>query len=204
MTKPGTKSQHLTTYQKIQILLEEYRALYALLTLRLSAMDRRLPVASSILAVLLGSLTSLPTDAQVMFLWALPATLICLMRTTTNHSRSKEDVLRCIAAIERRINQASSDVLMMFQSRHPSRLRVVGGRTGWGVVLAVAIACLLMLIACGRLYCLHAANSLWELFGYLFYTAVCAIDIALGPVRVRRYRPKDYGYAQIPSPGQPR
>ena len=38
---------------RIQVLLEEYRALYALLTFRLTAMDRRLPAIGGALAAAL-------------------------------------------------------------------------------------------------------------------------------------------------------
>jgi hypothetical protein len=65
-TGPGTHAPPAVSVEtRIQILLEEYRALYRLLTFRLTAMDRRLPAIGGTLGALLGSTTAMPDqDAE--------------------------------------------------------------------------------------------------------------------------------------------
>jgi len=120
--RPGTE-------HRVDILMEEYRVLYTLVTLRLTSLDRRVPLAGASLAAFLGSVTVLPRDAQLVFLFGLPVALVWFLRATVNHARSAEDLLRRIEEIEREINRLCGEELLAFQSRHPSRGRQVGGQT---------------------------------------------------------------------------
>ena len=117
MPQPSLRPCPLTARDQIDILLEEYRALNALLVFRLSAMDRRLPVAGGIIAVLLGTLGALPWEMQWMLLLGLPIALVWLMRTMLGHARAKEDHLRRIDEIEHHINDLAGVELIVFQSR---------------------------------------------------------------------------------------
>jgi hypothetical protein len=57
---------------RIEILFEEYRALYSLLAFRLTAMDRRLPIIGGTLAAILGGTTAMPDQTRLAFLLGLP------------------------------------------------------------------------------------------------------------------------------------
>lgn len=57
-------------------MLEEYRALNALLTFRMTAMDRRLPVGGGLFALLLGSMSSLTGETRLWLLLTLPLGLM--------------------------------------------------------------------------------------------------------------------------------
>lgn len=180
---------HSDQQARITVLLEEYRALYGLVTFRLSAMDRRLPVAGGALWALLSSTTAMPPDTKLCFLLGLPAALLWLVRSTVEHAQSKEDHLRRIDEIERLVNSLAGEELLVFQSRHPNKRGPTAGRTGLATVRAVLSACVTMLAACTYL----AAGSphmlpVWGHRGYQAYVVVCGMLMTHGVVKLRRYR----------------
>jgi hypothetical protein len=178
----------LADRDRVDILIEEYRALYGLLLFRLTAMDRRLPVAGGTLGVLLGSVTVMPPDTKLIFLLGLPAALAWLLRTTANHARAKEDHLRRIDEIERQVNQIAGEELLVFQSRHPNRHRTVSGRTGVGTILAAFSVCLTMLAGCGYLFHPLARQDPITAAAYYSYLACVGAYQALTVAKLRRYR----------------
>lgn len=109
-------SNRLCIAKRIDVLLEEYRALYALVQFRMTALDRRVPLAGSTLAFSLGGAFIAPLHVQIVVLVVLPLAVLWLVRTTINHARSFEDALRRIEQIEVRVNELASEELMAFQS----------------------------------------------------------------------------------------
>lgn len=181
------QSQPLSTRDQVNVLLEEYRALYGLLLFRLDAMERRLPIAGGGIVVLFASLSAIPDELRVATLIVLPASLAWLVWTTVNHGRSKEDNLRRIDEIERQVNELACSELLVFQSQHPNCKRHVAGRTGSGTVAALAATCVAMLVACHFLFApLTASVSL--LFGYDAYLVTVAVFVVGCSYRMRRYR----------------
>jgi len=124
----------------LQVLLEEYRAMNALLLFRLLAIDRRLPLAGSLLTGSLAAIPTLPPMAASVILWAVPAGAVWLVANAVAHARSKEDHLHRIAELEELVNRIAGQPLMQFQSRHPSRGRFVAGRSGQSSLVGVAAA----------------------------------------------------------------
>ncbi len=174
---------------RIQILLEEYRALYSLLTFRLTVMDRRLPAIGGTLAAILGSATAMPDHTRLAFLLGFPIALVCLFLSTVQHARSKEDHVRRIDEIERLVNRLAGEELLVFQSRHPNKARHPGGRTGFGAVLAVFSACLILLGVC--MYTVRIPRPLFTHDGlatYAVYLSGCAILMLFATIRLSRYR----------------
>lgn len=145
-------------FDPVPILLEEYRQLYALALFRLNVLDQRVPVIGATLTGVLASIAVLPAAVQPLLLIGLPISLIWFARTTINHARSFEDVLRRIDEIERAVNSRARAELLQFQSRHPSRGISVGGRTGTETVEAVLGASALILGGC-----LHLAEGTWTI-----------------------------------------
>ena len=176
---------------RIQILLEEYRALYSLLTFRLTAMDRRLPAIGGTLAAVLGSTTAMPDQTRLAFLLGLPIALLWLFFSTVQHARSKEDHLRRIDEIERLVNHFVGEELLVFQSCHPAKARYPGGRTGFNSVFGVLLSCQAMLCACSYVaqttHSLGLRNQLDAYFGTLLtFALLMLVEI----VRLARYRPE--------------
>ena len=126
---------------------EEYRALYGLVEFRMAALDRRVPVTAAAFAGAVASIQAVPAGSQVILFVGLPVALLWFTRTTVNHARSFEDVLRRTEEIERAVNRVLGAEVLRFQSRHPSRHRHVGGRTGRESVLAVLVMVQLLLAA---------------------------------------------------------
>lgn len=120
----------LSEVQQIDILLKEYGVLYALLLWRLTAADRRLLVSGGLLAGILTAIHSLNGPGVQLLLWGLPVLLWVIFSAMVGHARSKEDLLRRIDEIERRVNTLANVELLAFQSRRPAPGRAVGGRTG--------------------------------------------------------------------------
>lgn len=137
---------------QINILMEEYRALYALAEFRMVSLDRRAPLAGTLISVLLGAVTILPRDGQLVVLLSLPLLLVWLVRTTINHARSFEDLIRRIDQIEVRVNDLAGHELLRFQSRHPSRGTTVGGRTGVETIAATLMLSAVLLVATSWLF----------------------------------------------------
>jgi hypothetical protein len=183
------KSDFVSLETRVQILLEEYRALYSLLTFRLTAMDRRLPAIGGTLAGILGSTTAMPNQTRLAFLLGMPIALLWLFLSTVQHARSKADHIRRIDEIERLVNRLAGEELLVFQSRHPNKARYPGGRTGFGSVFAVLTVCLIMLGFCW--YSARIPPALLaggDVLAYLVYLAVAAAVMLVAIARLSRYR----------------
>ncbi len=176
---------------RIQVHFEEYRALYSLLTFRLTAMDRRLPAIGGTLAGILCSIPAMPEETRLAFLLGLPLAVLWLFLTTVQHARSKEDHLRRIDEIERRVNELAGEELLLFQSSHPVRGRFPGGRTGFNTVLGILFSCNVMLAACAYLTWSSHLNVSANLL-YAYFSALIAISAFMicEFVRLARYRPE--------------
>lgn len=169
------------------ILLAEYRALYDLALFRLGSLDRRVPLTGSVLAGFLGGAVVLPRDAQLFLLVTIPLAVIWFVRTTINHARSFEDALRRIEEIENRLNSLAGEPLVEFQTRHPSRLTSVGGRTGTETVATSLLVSLLLLSGC--------TLAIWKLdipspairYGLSAYVIAIALYLLWIAVQVSRY-----------------
>ncbi len=133
---------------RAEILLAEYHALYRLAEFRMGALDRRVPAAGAAIVAFLSGVPALPDASGFVLLLAIPVSIVWFVRTTINHARSFEDLLRRIEEIERDLNALAGAQLMRFQSSHPSRGRAVGGRTGYETVSAVGLASAVLLGAC--------------------------------------------------------
>ena len=181
---------------RIQVLLEEYRALYHLLEFRLAAMDRRLPVATGTLGAILAAVASMPPNTQAVFLIGLPAAFAWLLTTTVAHARAKEDHLRRIDELERSVNQLVGEELLVFQSRHPNRKRAAG-RTGQGTILALLTACETMLWGCAYFFQAYGRPATIETayFGYV----ACIATYLFAPVVALRH----YSYRKPPPDNAP-
>lgn len=178
----------VSAWNRIQILTEEYRALYALLTFRLGVIDQRLPLAAAAMAALLASSPSLPVYQRLMLFLTVPIASLWLHRVVLLHTRSKEDVLRRIDEIERHVNRLASEELLAFQSRHPNRRRAVGGRSGFGSVMAIMAVCLLSIVTSIVLvFCEFEAHRPL-LVGYLSYCAATAAELIRSTLGLNRYR----------------
>lgn len=136
----------LNDVQQIDILLEEYRALYGLLQWRLAAGDRRLLISGALLTGALTAICSLDAVTAQLLLWGLPVLLWVIVSATAGHARSKEDLLRRIDEIERHINLLAQADLLAFQSRRRQRDRVVGGRTGLRTINGTLVLCIVVLL----------------------------------------------------------
>ena len=166
---------------------EEYRALYGLVEFRMSALDRRVPVTAAAFAGAVASLQAVPESSQAIVYVGLPVALLWFTRTTVNHARWFEDVLRRIEEIERAVNAVIGTDALYFQSRHPSRHRQVGGRTGRESVMAV-LATVLLVLAGAAFQAARgfAAISGW-IWPYLGFLAAVAVAACLDVLRLARY-----------------
>jgi hypothetical protein len=205
MTERGGPPSDDAATRAIEVGTEEFRALYALVSLRLTSLDRRVPVAVASVGALLSGLAVLPRPSQLVLLATIPIGLIWFLRATVNHARSAEDVLRRIEELERLINELVGEELLGFQSRHPSRGRCVGGRTAAESVRSVFGACLVVMGAC--LFLAHetsGAERLW-LAGYAGYAGAITgylVWCLLG-LRRYRYRKQVYGGRILGLDGRP-
>lgn len=171
----------------VSALFEEYRVLYGLADFRMRALDRRVPVAGGVLAAFLGGLTALPENAQVMVLLGMPIAVVWFMRTTVNHARSFEDVLRRIEEIEREVNGLLGRNVLRFQSLHPSRRLEVGGRTGRETTGATLWTSMLLLAACAFQYWETMPDSDARWTAYVCYLALAGMTAAWERLRLKRY-----------------
>lgn len=195
----GERQSGIDDAKRIDILLAEYAALYELVTYRMTAMDRRLPVVSGTLAALLGSLTIMPDEFRLVFLLGLPAALAALMLTTSSHGMSKEDHLRRIDEIERHVNAIAGEDLLLFQSCHPKKTSAgTHDRTASGTVSAIVTACGIMLAACSFIFHLTVAPSLEFRVAYHAYVAGTALYLVRLLLLFRSYR-----YRRQPSDSAP-
>ena len=173
---------------ELNALFEEYRALYSIATFRMTALDRRMPVTAGAMAAVLSALDVVSRDSQLLLLLGAPLALIWFVRTTVNHARSFEDVLRRIEQIERSVNDVLGKPVLNFQSQHPSRSRQVGGRTSRESVSAVLASSFLLLGAAA--FRMHRAVLLPVRLepAYLGVLALVGIATGLEGIRLRRYR----------------
>ena len=139
-----TASGPLGDKEAVAAQMEEYKALYSLVVYRMTSLEQRLPLAGALIAAALSSVPSLPKATQTLALLGLPVVLFLILQSTVNHARSFEDVLRRIEDIEKDVNKIAKRTLLSFQSRHPSRHRAVGGRTGTLSVRWILITNLLL------------------------------------------------------------
>ncbi len=172
----------------IDILLDEYRALYALLAIRLGAMEKRIPITGAALYTVVVSVPALEPIPRTLLLFMLPAAAVWFLRTTTSHARAKQDVKLRLIQVEQHVNSLVGEELLAFQSRHPSAGREVAGRSAQDSVLAVYFGSLGLLAACGFVAAtvgLSHTIPLWVYFGILGGTAAMLTwDI----VFIRSYR----------------
>jgi len=154
---------------KIDILLSEYESLYSLYSIRVSAIEKRIPIAAVILVSFLSSITLIPEQSKVIFLCGIPLSLIYLIRTTVFHIYSFEDLLRRVDEIECKVNQIAGEELIIFESQHPSKGLTVGGRTGRESVNAILLLSIGVLFSCGYLFSeLKYCNSI----KYIYYISL--------------------------------
>jgi len=193
-------SNSATKNWSVDVLLAEYEALYQLAEYRMTSLDRRVPAAGALLTTFVGLIPLIPDASGLVLLSVVPASLVWLIRTTINHARSLEDVLRGIESLDLSLNQIAGATLLTFQSQHPSRGRTVGGRTGRETVGAVAMAAALLLGSCLYL-AFDVFDGLWHRPGYALYIAVIAgyaVTILIG---WRRYRSSVSRSFSEPTPG---
>lgn len=181
-------SRALPRQQQIDILLEEYRALYGLVQYRIASLERRVPVAGVAFTAVLGIANLLPDHVRFAFLVALPIVAVWFVHTTMNHVRSLEDLLRRIEAIERAVNKLAGKELLLFQSRHPSRGEFVGGRVGAGSANAVAYATLLLIGICATLFLGDPPHGSEFLIAYGTLLVLVVVGVLAMVHRVRGYR----------------
>ena len=173
---------------RTEILLHEYDALYKLAAFRMTSLDSRIPLIGGTVTAFLSSLVVLPRPAQAVLLFEVPAVLIWFLRTTATHACSFEDALRRIEEIEIAVNRLAESELLAFQSRHPSRGKVVGGRTGTETVVSTFAAALIMLASCGYLGVAVAAFQPILLQLYLLYLTATLVALMKALHNWRRYR----------------
>lgn len=178
----------LSPRDRADLLCEEYRALYTLVRFRMTSLERRIPAVGATLAVFLGSIAVLPPESRDVFLIGLPIAVVWFVRTTVNHARSFEDVLRRLEELEGEINGIANERLLKFQSTHPSRQRRVGGRTGSETVMAVLWGSVSLLLGCAYLAHAHFAPQQWLFESYWVFLLAVAAYLALVAWRLGRYR----------------
>ena len=185
---PDPASPPVTPVQKIDVLFEEYKALYGLAQFRLTSLERRATLAWAALGGFLTGFGAMSADAQRAFLIGVPLAIFWLLRTTVNHARSFEDALRRLDEIECAVNRLAGDDLLVFQSRHPSRGGAIGGRTGTETLLTVLMTGLAMLLACGFLFLRHADAPPDGLIAYFVYLTTIAASLLFQVWSLRSYR----------------
>lgn len=173
---------------ELSVLFEEYRALYGLATLRMTALDKRMPITAGAMAAVVSGLDVASPDSQLMLLIATPLALVWFARATVNHARSFEDALRRIEEIEGAVNDIAGKPILRFQSRHPSRGRSVGGRTGRESVSAVLASSILLLAATGWRMRRAALLSSEAEIAYFALLGAVGVYVLLEGLRLSRYQ----------------
>lgn len=180
---PPSRRPALPVRDLIDIQLEEYRALYGLASHRLSSLERRTPIVGAVLSGSVASLTVVPSALQSVILLGAPILLVWFVKSTINHAKSLEDVLRRIDAIECEVNERAGGQLLRFQSTHPSRGSAVGGRVSAGTIRSVVSVSLLLLYICAALL----PDELPGTEAFYTYVAIISGWIAVEAFRLRRY-----------------
>ena len=162
--------------------------MYDIQLLRITALDKRVPVTAGAMAAVIAALDIVSEESQLLLLLCVPIALIWFVRATVNHARSSEDVLRRIEEIETAVNSLLGGQVIYFQSRHPSRGRKIGGRTGQESVSAVLATSLLVLGAAAyRMLRAHLLPASFELV-YLCVLGLVGIIVLREGIRLARYR----------------
>jgi hypothetical protein len=78
----GTRSS--SAELEFNALLEEYRALYGLVTFRMTALDRRVPLTATAFVSGFLAMQAFPGDGATLVFPALPLILLLVMRTTVS------------------------------------------------------------------------------------------------------------------------
>lgn len=185
---PSRQCRRLPVRDQINILLEEYRAMYGLVSFRLSSLERRTPILATALTGFVGGIAVVPTSLQWILLLGTPVVLAWFLRTTINHVRSLEDALRRIEEIEQAVNDTAKDLLLQFQSSHPSRDNATGGRVGSGAAFNVLNIALLLLAALSYLIWAQDVGTQDESTIYTVYTSAAGLWMIAEFRRMRRYR----------------
>lgn len=180
------------------MLMDEYRVLYGLATFRMTTLDRRVLLAWAALGAFLVSFVTVGAVGQRALLIALPLALVWLTRTTIGHARSFEDVLRRIDEIERAVNHIAGEELVTFQSRHPSRQKAVGGRTGTETVRTIYATALVMLTVATHLHAQIPGSELAIKTAYAAFCIAATAHILLDTLAFARYR-----YDKLQDSGRP-
>lgn len=191
MQRIPSMTEDQTARAMLDALFEEYRALYALASYRFAALDRRAPIAAATLAGSLASASVVPGDAEIVVLVGVPLALVWVVRTTVNHARSCEDALRAIERIEKLVNELLGAEVLSYQSRHPSRVRHVGGRTSSETITAVAFTAVLMVAGCAYLFVRSPYDRGPQLVAYGALLLAVLASVGWSVMRIRRYRPPD-------------
>ena len=178
----------IATSDKLAAYFEEYRAMYDIQLLRITALDRRVPVTAGAMAAVIAALDVVSAESQLLLLLCVPVALIWFVRATVNHARSSEDVLRRIEEIETAVNALLGGPVIYFQSRHPSRGQKIGGRTGQESVSAVLATSLLVLGAAG--YRMRRGKLLPASFEFIYVVALGLVGILVlhQVIKLSRYR----------------
>lgn len=185
---PAEPTNQLDPVASIEVLLAEYRAMYQLAEFRMVSLERRVPAAGATIVAFLGVLPLMPEQSQWILLFVVPASLVWFVRTTINHARSFEDVLRRIEKIECNANGLAGQDLLGFQSSHPSRHVAVGGRTGVETVGAVLLASALVLLACHTIASTAMSGSPMLWLAYYAYIVATSVHLIVCIIGWRRYR----------------
>lgn len=185
----GRDAPMLSDGKRLALLIEEYKALYTLVVYRMTSLEQRVAVVTAILAATVTASASLQTNFQLPVLIGLPVVLLFLFESTINHARSFEDILRRIDEIERAVNSIAQEVLLAFQSQHPSKGKAVGGRIGSLSVRYVLIIATMLLLG-GSLAFRGLALSLWVEAAYSGICIVILIYMAFLYRKYLRYRYK--------------
>lgn len=183
-----TPAAAMPVRERIDVMMEEYRALYGLANLRMSALDQRAMLAWGMLLAFWGGFEALGELGQAVLLVGVPILVVLLVRTTINHARSFEDVLRRIEEIERHVNRLAGEPLLQFQSRHPSRGRAIGGRTGRESIRSMMWTGTLLIVSCGWAGFSTLRASVEVDVAVLGVQLACLLMVGVAGWRVRRYR----------------
>lgn len=176
-----------TRTELVQIALEEYRQMHALVLYRLQVLDQRIPLTTAALTAALGSVVVMPELLQFGLLVGVPlaASAVCL--STFNHARSLQDAISRIAEIESSVNRLTGREVLGFQSTHPGR-NSVGVRTGRLTSDLVLAACLI-LFACS--YFLAGSIFDWPTYtriAHLLLLLLLAAKLLHDRLRLQTYR----------------
>lgn len=163
----------LTEKDRASIVIEEYKAMYSLLTFRFTAIERRVAFSAIIISSILGLLPKMEMESKFIFLIGVPIAIIYLIRSTILHIRSLEDYFRKIEEAESRINKICSESLMQFQSGHPSR-STPGGRASQELLHFVLLMGIGILGACSYLFWTYLC---FNTYTYIYWTFTTTVGI---------------------------